>query len=426
MDRVRVGIVGTGSIFHGWGGSSGHLHAYRNVREARVVALCDANESRLHYAGVTLKAAFEDEARQAEAAGESQRARDLRQDANDIRLYTDAGAMLKAAGLDLVDIVASPKAHAPLAVAALRAGVNVFCEKPMTRTWLECLPVLEAVKSSGRLFGCAENMLFESPWYDAKKQVDAGAVGEPLLLSLSFGIREVLPVRWSPDLSGGGALTDMGIHAIVTAWFISGFGRRPVRAQAVRPVGVALRMPERLVGGVFERMAVEDDAHVVIDLEDPATGSRTALQIEASFSGQDRPGTRLVGSTGEMQIGSPLKLFDAWGNAREVPTQQPVTGYRVAEGKEPAYSGFVGMIREMCRCVQDGRNPIYDAERASEAMAIIGACYLSEMNGGRSVTPAEFKQYSLDLQRREGAAAADVFIRQVSEHLVQAAGRGPV
>lgn len=419
MDRVRVGVVGTGSIFHGWGGGSGHLHAYRIVREARVVALCDANEARLHQAAAALETAFEEEARQAEAAGESQRARDLRQDAKDLKLYTDAGAMLQAAGLDLVDVVASPKAHAPLAVAALRAGVNVFCEKPMTRTWLECLPVLEALRDSGRLFGCAENLIFESPWYDAKKQVDAGSVGEPLLFNISFGIREVLPVRWNPDLSGGGALTDMGVHAIVTAWFICGLGRRAVRAQAVRPVGVALRMPERLVGGVFEQMAVEDDAHVVIDLEDPATGSRTALQIEASFSGQDRPGTRLIGTTGEMQIASPLRLVDVWGNSREVPTQQPVTGYRVAEGKEPAYSGFVGMIREMCRCVQEGRKPIYDAERAAEAMALIGACYLSEIRGGHSVSPEEFKGYSIDLQRREGQAAADVFIRQVSAHLAR-------
>lgn len=46
MDRVRVGLVGTGSIFYGWGGASGHLHAYRNVREAQLVALCDRDESR--------------------------------------------------------------------------------------------------------------------------------------------------------------------------------------------------------------------------------------------------------------------------------------------------------------------------------------------------------------------------------------------
>jgi predicted dehydrogenase len=421
VNRVRVGVVGTGSIFYGWDANSGHLHAYQNVREAQVVALCDTNEARLQQAAATLRARFEEEARLLAACGDEQRARDLRQDAKDLKLFTDAAAMFTGAGLDLVDIMASPKAHAPLSIKALQAGLHVFCEKPMTRTWLDCLPVLDAVAASGKLFGCAENLMFESPWYDAKKQVDAGAVGQPLLLSLSLGIREVLPVRWSADLSGGGALTDMGIHAIVTAWSILGFQHRPVRAQALRPIGVALRMPERLVGGTFERLAVEDDAHIVFDLEHPVTGARIAVQIEASFSGQDRPGNRVVGSTGELALGSPLKVYDAWGNAHDVPTQQPPTAYAVAEGQERPYSGFVGMIREMCRCVQTGRTPVYDATRAAEAMALIGACYLSEMCGGKSVSIEEFKEYALSLRRRDGETAADSFIRQVSEHIAKSA-----
>ncbi len=417
MDRLRIGAIGTGSIFYGWGGGSGHLHAYRNVREAKLAAVCETNPDRLARAVAAVKAAFEDEARQQEAAGDTARAAELRSDAAELKGYADAATMCRAGGLDMVDIIAPPKAHASLSVLALEAGLHVFCEKPMTRTWLECLPVLEAVQASGKQFCCAENLMFESPWYDAKKQLDSGTIGQPLLMNISFGIREVLPVRWSPELSGGGALTDMGVHAIATAWFICGFGQKPVRAQAVRPIGVALRMPERLVNGALEKVAVEDDAHVVFDLECPTTGSRTMVHIEASWSGQDRPGNRIVGSAGELVLGSPLKVLDAWGNAHEVPTQNPLTGYNIAEGKEPAYSGFMAMIREACRCIQQGRRPLYDAERAAEAMAVIGASYLSELRHGASVSLDEFKGYCLDLRQRHGDAAADIFIRQVSEHL---------
>jgi len=423
MDRVRVGIVGTGSIFYGWGGGSGHLHAYRNVREAQVVALCDTDESRLRRAEAALKAGYEEQANQAEAEGDPDRAADLdlRNDANELKTYASSTEMFRSAGLDLADIITTPKTHAPLSVEALKAGVNVLCQKPMTRHWLECLPVLEAVEESGKLFGCMENMIYESPWYDAKKQVDSGTVGEPLLMFISFGVREALPVRWSPEASGGGALIDMGIHALVTSWFICGFRRELAWAKAAEPVGIAIRMPERLIRGRFERVAVEDDAHVLFELEDPESGATSLVHVEASFSGQDRPGVRLIGSTGELQIGSPITVTDPFGNTHEVATQQPIAGYAIAEGNDPAYSGFVGAVREMCRCVQDGTKPAYDAERASDAMALVGAAYLSELREGKRVTLDDFKDHALGLKEREGDRATDVFIKRVSEHLVRCA-----
>jgi len=421
MDRVRVGVIGTGSIFHGWGGGSGHLHAYRHVREAQVVALCDPNPLRLRRAEAALRAAYEEEAQQAEAAGDADRATDLRRDAEQLRTYASATETLAAAGLDLADIIAPPKTHAPLSVEALQAGSHVLCQKPFTRHWLECLPVLEAVEASGKLCGCMENMIFESPWYDAKKQVDCGAVGDPLLVFMSFGVREAIPIRWDPEASGGGSLIDMGIHALVTAWFICGFGCQLAWARATAPVGIAVRMPERLLRGTLERVEVEDDAHVAFGLTDPASGASTLLHVEASWSGQDRPGCRVVGSGGELAIGSPLRVLDAFGNAHEVATQHPITGYAVAEGGEPWYSGFVGAVREMCRCVQTGAKPIYDATRASEAMAALGAGYLSELRGRRAVTLDEFKDYSLKLQEQEGDRATDAFIEQMAEHLTRQA-----
>ena len=56
----------------------------------------------------------------------------------------------------------------------------------------------------------------------------------------------------------------------------------------------------------------------------------------------------------------------------------------------------------MCRCVQDGTKPVYDAERASEAMALIGAAYLSELRDGTRVTLDESKDHALGLKEREG------------------------
>ena len=67
--------------------------------------------------------------------------------------------------------------------------------------------------------------------------------------------------------------------------------------------------------------------------------------------------------------------------------------------------------------------PEYDAPRASDAMALIGAACLSELRGGKGVTLDEFKDHMLKLREQEGDRASDTFIRQVCDHLATHAGR---
>ncbi|NOY82795.1 MAG: hypothetical protein GXP31_17490 [Kiritimatiellaeota bacterium] len=102
---------------------------------------------------------------------------------------------------------------------------------------------------------------------------------------------------------------------------------------------------------------------------------------------------------------------------RNVPLRQPVTGYAIAEGGEKGYSEFVGMLHEICRAVQTRARPLRAAERADDGLAVIGAAYLSELRGGRSVGTEEFKPFALDLREKEGKHAADVFVRRVCDHL---------
>lgn len=95
--RLRVAVVGVGS------------HAYRNVLPAlhhlpvRLVALCDQNE---------------------------ELARRTAEEYGGIPAFSDAGQMYAETGLDAVLLCAGPRAHPPLAVQALRAGLHVWMEKP--------------------------------------------------------------------------------------------------------------------------------------------------------------------------------------------------------------------------------------------------------------------------------------------------------
>ena len=411
MDRVRLGVVGTGGIFYGWGGASGHLPAYPRIDEARIVALCDTNEANLRRAEYTLKKVFDEHAKAAEERGDADRAKRLRDDADGVKCYTRVEEMLEREEIDLVDIISPPISHVPIAVEALKGGVNVMCTKPMARTWLECQEIVEAVAETGMLYQHNENFLYEYQWYGLRKFLDSGVIGEPLTIFLSLAIGDAKSIRWDARMSGGGSLIDMGIHAITTIWFVLGFDRKqPTRVKAVEPHGIGIKMPKRLLRGVYQDVRVEDDAHIIVEFEDVATGSWTTAHIEAAWSYRDSRGGAIIGTNGSIENvgGESLKLIDSFGNSREVQLGGPRND--MTEAAVEGYSGFLGGIRNMCNCVIEGKKPICNERIGAESQAIVDAAYLSQLRGREAISLEEYKDYARKIKEKEGGKASDALI----------------
>src|SRR5205085_814387 len=101
-DRVRMGIVGTGRI-----AQNRHLPSYQRNDRVVVVAAADPVPESVHSAA----AAFAIPS-----------------------VYTDYREMLEREDLDAVSVCTPNKYHAPVAIAALRQGLHVFCEKPLVRS----------------------------------------------------------------------------------------------------------------------------------------------------------------------------------------------------------------------------------------------------------------------------------------------------
>ena len=114
MDRVRIGIVGSGSIANGL-----YLPGIAAIPQAEVVALCDISSDRLE--------------------ATSQRF-------NVPQRYTDLGEMLAQSDIDLLINTTPIQAHYELNLQAVEAGVNVYTEKPMTATVEEADQLIEAAR----------------------------------------------------------------------------------------------------------------------------------------------------------------------------------------------------------------------------------------------------------------------------------------
>lgn len=118
MRNVRLAIVGTGGMAHA------HAARFSKLPGVRLIACADVQRDR---AG-----AF---AAKWGIPG----------------IYTDYRALLAAEDLDGISIVASDRVHAPIALAALKAGIHVLCEKPLATTVAEARAMLKAARVSRRI-----------------------------------------------------------------------------------------------------------------------------------------------------------------------------------------------------------------------------------------------------------------------------------
>lgn len=410
LKRVKVGAVGAGGIFQ-----IAHLPVYSDLQEAKLVALCDVSEETLKKAERRTKVIYNEKVKKAEENGKSELAEQLREDVNEIKTYKSAEAMISKEEIDLADINTPTKFHNTLAILALKSGVNVMVAKPMARTYLECVDVIDVVKDTGRLYQHNENWLYDPIWYNAKKLIESGTIGPPQLsfLATSSGGPEAggnseigASWFWDPNIAGGGSLLDNGVHAITTSWFLSGFEKKPVVVKAAEPYGICIRMKTRAIQGMFKPFVVEDDAHVLIRYEDKS-GIWSTAHVEGSWSFRDSMEARIIGTNGEIrpcEEEDVLRIVDAFGGLRKIPLDN-----------RSIITSFAGMIRNMCNCVISGVKPLCDENIGAETVAIVQAAYLSQKRGKKVVTLSEFKDYALRLRDKKGKDAPKALLKELLE-----------
>jgi predicted dehydrogenase len=162
--------------------------------------------------------------------------------ATELGCLVDEGweGLLQRPDLDGVVIATPHKFLSPIAVAAVRAGKYVFCEKPMARTAQEAEEVRTAVgapktKTTARNASTVDQRVIvgytlrHHPAVSRAKQLlTEGVIGEPFLVRGHYGHggRAGYEKEWrgDRDLSGGGELLDQGVHLIdLSRWFLGEF-----------------------------------------------------------------------------------------------------------------------------------------------------------------------------------------------------------
>ncbi len=135
---------------------------------------------------------------------------------------TDINSVFKIKEIDAAIISTPNKFHAPYAIKFLENGKDVFIEKPMAMNAKEGLQIKKAAEENNKLVMVGHMWRFDKDVNYIKHIVDSGKLGK-IFKTKGYGIHENWgPDGWfiDPELAGGGAMADMGVHAIDTVRYL--------------------------------------------------------------------------------------------------------------------------------------------------------------------------------------------------------------
>lgn len=252
--------------------------------------------------------------------------------------------------VDAVDICLPNGLHAEVALTAIRAGKHVLVEKPVATSLADADAMVSAADEHGTVLMTAQNGRYASGMAAAAKAVRDGLIGD--VTAVEAWLAHGGPRRWAPAaewfydraVSGGGALIDLGIHAIDNVRFVTG--------QEVAEVAA-------MTGDV--RGSVEFDGHLLFRLGNGALGSLKG-SWNAPF-GNDRAMT-VWGTQGQLVV---------WPDRAMVRTPGGVGMPVAAAPERDLYADFVQACRGLPAKGPSGRDG-----RAGLAVVLAGYRSASE------------------------------------------------
>jgi predicted dehydrogenase len=269
--------------------------------------------------------------------------------------------------IDIVIVGVPNHLHEECVIGAAEAGKAVFCTKPLGRNASEAIRMLEAVEKAGVFHAYLEDLVYTPKTLKALSSVRNGAVGDVLWVRS----RETHPGPhsdwfWNKELSGGGAIVDMGCHCIEIA--------RNFIGKDIRPVEVTCWADTQV-----HPIDAEDHAVGMVRYENGAIGQ---FEVSWAFRGGMDLRDEVAGTEGTIWLNhwlrTGMEMFSAGGESGYVAEKaETESGWLFPVGDEPAALGYVDMFADALGAYEENRKPMEDFYDGYVVNAIIDAAYKS-------------------------------------------------
>jgi len=346
--RLRAGVVGLG-----WAGQQ-HMAAYADLPDVDLVALAGRETDMLAELGERFAVPAE-------------------------RRFDDWSDLVAGADLDVLSIAAPTGLHAPIAIAALDAGVHVLSEKPLAENAEAGERMVEAAERNQRVLDVSFNHRRRGVVKALKELLDGGTLGPIYYAKVGWVRRQGIPTMGSwftrRATAGGGPLMDLGVHMLDIVLYL--LDEPPVRT--VTAATYAEFGPRGLGASVSSTMQKTGVAEGGFDVEDLSTAflrlsGGTTLLLECSWAQwvpEDQCYVTVYGADGGAGItwvpATPHRSMQVWTEHDGDPqTSRP---------ELPPDGDHLETVADFLDLVRSGR-PVHGRDVLTRSL-IIDACYTS-------------------------------------------------
>tara|TARA_R110002096_G_scaffold305388_8_gene500256 strand:- start:304 stop:1341 length:1038 start_codon:yes stop_codon:yes gene_type:complete len=342
---MKIGLLGAG-----WFGREAHIRNLQMLNGVEVAAVSSRSDESL--------------AASAELVG------------SDLKTFHDWREVVALDELDAVIIALTNNQHHEAAMAALKAGKHVLCEKPLGLTLAECDEIIEAAGEANLVLQVGHEMRFQRLYECMKETIDGGGIGE-LQLMWCREFRGPMRPGWrSSEALTGGTILEKNVHHIdLFNWMMD---REPVRVSAH--------------GGtnVLTDREILDNAQVLIEYEG---GRRASLELclFAPNGGDCEIGA--CGDGGRIDTKNQALEFvhhrfdDSEPVRKQISDEGDAANFVDSSGRVDR--GIKPELEHWVKCIEDGSKPLNDGMSAKRAVAVCLAAQES-IRRRESVDLAEF------------------------------------
>ncbi len=337
-DTTRVGIIGAG-----WPGEA-HAKGYQAAGGFKLAAVADLIPQRRKNLMATFGIARE---------------------------YSDANDLLADKDVDAVSICLPNHLHAPVTIAALKAGKHVLCEKPPALSVREAIQMDKAATKAGKILLYGFQRRFGGSEQAARQTIAKGFAGDVYHVRSTWMRTRAIPAGtgWFTEKSksGGGALIDIGIHMLDLGWHLLG-EPKPASVYGFTSRRFSDLLPQD------KPFDVEDAAFALIRFE----GGKS-LELAASWAinqpaNQNGTVCRAYGSQGALEVYTPqgavlYRHFDSKGESKTTLLKPPKTTHHAA------------LMRHFRECIHGKSTPLTGGPQGIMLMEIVEAIYRSNELG---------------------------------------------
>ena len=270
----------------------------------------------------------------------------------------DAMNLTQRDDIDAVVLGVPNKYHAPYAVEFLKNGMDVFLEKPMAMNSEEGKEIMEVASSTKQLVMVGHMWRFDQEVNHIKKVIDSGKLGK-IIKTKGYGIHE----NWGPsgwfthkELAGGGALADMGVHAIDTVRYILG-DPKPVTVYAQ-------------IGTHYGDYDVDDSGIIMINWDNGTTSIIESGWWQPHMDGPEAA-TRLFGTRGYASVFPTSLKF----KVEEMPGEFKAPMSEKSEHCDQVI--YDGQMEHFIGCISTRNQPSPGFKEGQVVLNIVDAAYLS-------------------------------------------------